>query len=314
MTGSQASFLIDCQFYLALNHLLDLLGVFNDQKVIMPMDLMQKYDWSRMDAKLVYSTPEYVRSGDENASGIAMLSRIIQKYFKESFQQPQSISIEYQVITKSIKKKGMICFKGSSLGAIKREWLKDFEDSVKGCLGRIQHTSSNGIKISFKRRYNDEDDSDDKGIIDLTKEEEESVKFKVVFPTKRTVMNSSVGPGDFGTLFCKRKDYESADCPREIFHDCVTKPRGGPCGYSMHSKIMTVSSGERDIYYYCGSHNFTSSAWGKRVGGAKSMFQVTNFEVGVILESGGGVEIEYPYYRPVPKYSEDDTPWDQTEI
>lgn len=96
LTASSASFLIDCQFYLALNKLLDFLGVFNDIKVIMPMDLMQKFDWKDVKAKLVYSIPEYQPSHNENASGIAMLNRIVKEHFiGENFD---NVTIEYQVI------------------------------------------------------------------------------------------------------------------------------------------------------------------------------------------------------------------------
>jgi hypothetical protein len=98
LTASSASYLIDCQFYLALNKLLDLLGAFNPQKVIMPMTLMQKYDWTGIEAKLVYSLPEYTRIEDENASGLAMLNRIVK--INDNFIKSIDwtlITIEYQV-------------------------------------------------------------------------------------------------------------------------------------------------------------------------------------------------------------------------
>jgi hypothetical protein len=81
---------------LALNKLLDILGVFNPQKVIMPMTLMQKYDWTGVKAKLVYSLPEYTRIEEENTSGIAMLNRIVKDHFIKSIDSGR-ITIEYQV-------------------------------------------------------------------------------------------------------------------------------------------------------------------------------------------------------------------------
>jgi hypothetical protein len=94
LTASTASFLIDCQFYLALNALLDSLGVFNLEKVIMPMDLMQKYDWSSVKASLIYSIPDYCRVDDPTASGIVMLNKLIKSSQYETFLN--SI-VEYQV-------------------------------------------------------------------------------------------------------------------------------------------------------------------------------------------------------------------------
>lgn len=128
----------------------------------------------------------------------------------------------------------------------------------------------------------------------------------------RTVKNSFGGPEAFGTLFCKRKDFESPNCPKEIFHDCVTgKSDNEKCKYSMHSKIMSVSSDENVSYIYCGSHNFTASAWGKTTKQG-SMLMINNFEVGVLIPASE-FKCDYPYLRPAPKYKSDDLPWDQDD-
>ena len=62
----------------------------------MPMTLMQKYDWTGVKAKLVYSLPEYSRIEDENTSGISMLNRIVKDHFSKSIDS-NHITIEYQV-------------------------------------------------------------------------------------------------------------------------------------------------------------------------------------------------------------------------
>lgn len=151
--------------------------------------------------------------------------------------------------------------------------------------------------------------------IDLTEsDDDESVNFdfKLVFPTLRTVENSRGGPEAFGTLFCKKKDFESLNCPTEIFHDCVTGPDDkDKCKYPMHSKIMTVSSGKTVSYIYCGSHNFTASAWGKTTKQG-SMLMINNFEVGVLIPASEW-DCKYPYLRPAPKYKSNDLPWDQSD-
>lgn len=154
-------------------------------------------------------------------------------------------------------------------------------------------------------------------LIDLTESGDENeyqkgedvTEFKLIFPTLRTVKNSVSGPEAFGTLFCKRKDFESPSCPTEIFHDCVTG--GEKCKYSMHSKIMTVSSVNNVSYIYCGSHNFTASAWGKTTKQG-TMLMINNFEVGVLIPASEW-NCEYPYLRPAPKYKSNDLPWDQSD-
>lgn len=61
----------------------------------MPLDMMQKYDWTGVEAKLVYSIPEYPRTDDPSASGMAMLNRIVKDQYKKFLFG--DISIEYQV-------------------------------------------------------------------------------------------------------------------------------------------------------------------------------------------------------------------------
>lgn len=97
MTASNVSILNDCQFYSALNRLLESLGVFNIEKVIMPMNLMQKYDWTGMNAQLVYSIPGYFPTTDVNVSGISMLNEIVKEQFKAELVD-NFLTIEYQVI------------------------------------------------------------------------------------------------------------------------------------------------------------------------------------------------------------------------
>lgn len=154
-----------------------------------------------------------------------------------------------------------------------------------------------------KRSISQEDD-----VIDLTKHVHE---FKIIFPTLKTVETSLTGPSGFGTLFCKKKDFQAPNFPTELFYNCTSDLC--QCKYAMHSKIMTVSS-ENDVtqYIYCGSHNFTASAWGKTTKQG-SMLMVNNFEVGVIISKESIELFEYPYIRPPPKYELNDLPWDQTE-
>lgn len=62
------------------------------------MSLMQKYDWTGVKAKLVYSLPEYRRIEEEATSGIAMLNRIVKEHFSNVIDSDSDlITIEYQV-------------------------------------------------------------------------------------------------------------------------------------------------------------------------------------------------------------------------
>lgn len=71
---------------------------------------MQKYDWTGVKAKLVYSIPEYLSSNDPNASGISMLNRIIREHFsRETFA---NVTIEYQVRILGYSVRFYACFLG----------------------------------------------------------------------------------------------------------------------------------------------------------------------------------------------------------
>lgn len=164
-----------------------------------------------------------------------------------------------------------------------------------------------------------QNENENENLIDLTLtdsdegDENENIKlFKIIFPTVETVKQSSVGIEGFGTIFCKKKDFISPSLPKEIltFYNCTTNPKGSRCKYAMHSKIMTVSSSKKIAYVYCGSHNFTASAWGKSTKKG-SMLMISNFEVGVVLIKEP--KICYPYVRPAEKYKATDFPWDQTD-
>lgn len=61
----------------------------------MPLDLLQKYDWTKVEAKLIYSIPEYLRTDDPNATGIVMLNKIVRDHFKKYIFG--DLTIEYQV-------------------------------------------------------------------------------------------------------------------------------------------------------------------------------------------------------------------------
>lgn len=121
-----------------------------------------------------------------------------------------------------------------------------------------------------------------------------------------SVTRSPLGPGAFGTIFCKSKDWAAASAPRSSFFQCVSSIRAGR---PLHIKIMTVWEGERLLYTYLGSHNFTSSAWGRLVKDGRQQL-VSNFELGVLLDPR-----DYPplfsYKRPAEPYAASDAPWAQ---
>lgn len=283
-TAGHSSSASSCQFHDALLGLLNSLGAFKYSEFAKESQFSE-YNWEHVKASLVYSIPGYTDTTNHQSTGMAMLNRVVAG---ASWFHPKDTAsrlvVEYQ---------------GSSLGSYNKNWTDGMLAATRGQLG-IKRPEC------LKRKTVDD------GIIDLTGDGDE---LSLIFPRMQTVLNSTVGPGGFGTLFC-RDDYFKTPGARKYLRDCINDPVLLKADFAMHSKIMTVSEERKDgnsiLYWYCGSHNPTASAWGKLVkSGAKIM--IANYEVGVIfaprdLESS---EFPYPYVRPPPAYKEDDMPWCQ---
>jgi len=132
-------------------------------------------------------------------------------------------------------------------------------------------------------------------------------RFRIIFPTMDSVMKSPLGPGAFGTIFCKSKDWSAPNSPRAAFRQCIAMDLPGR---PLHMKIMTVWSTDATLlYYYVGSANFTPSAWGRYVKEGRQML-ISNFELGVILDPAE-CPARFAYERPAEPYEPHDTPWTQ---
>ena len=66
----------------------------------------------------------------------------------------------------------------------------------------------------------------------------DSVPIKLIFPSLLTVIDSEVGMGGFGAVFCREKDFKSKLFPRQNFYDCVSRIPG-TC---THTKVTLLFS------------------------------------------------------------------------
>ncbi|KAH9969957.1 tyrosyl-DNA phosphodiesterase-domain-containing protein [Russula compacta] len=161
---------------------------------------------------------------------------------------------------------------------------------------------------------------------------------KILFPTRDWVRDSVLGEAGGGTMFCRKRSWEAAKFPRNLFHESRSQ-RGRVL---MHSKMIiamflgTGSSPDKDSgsdadsdvvevkkdqddlvgYAYVGSHNFTPSAWGTLSGsGFTPILNVTNYELGIVfpLKDQADVDRVVCYERPPSRYGSRDRPWMQEE-
>ncbi|TFK84746.1 phospholipase D/nuclease [Polyporus arcularius HHB13444] len=213
---------------------------------------------------------------------------------------------------------------GSSLGTYSTQWLNEFYCSARG------ESAQTWLDVSKARRA--------------------KLPFppiKILFPTARYVRESVLGEAGGGTMFCRRKQWEGKNFPRELFHQTKSK-RGRVL---MHSKMVlgtfrdkrggldrhARSSAQADSededdaggsgdtaedkklagWVYVGSHNFTPSAWGTLSGsGFNPTLNITNYELGVLIPLHSQEEIDRVacWERPPQKYvSGRDEPWIQSE-
>ncbi|KAH9957834.1 tyrosyl-DNA phosphodiesterase-domain-containing protein [Russula dissimulans] len=161
---------------------------------------------------------------------------------------------------------------------------------------------------------------------------------KILFPTRDWVRNSVLGEAGGGTMFCRKRSWEAAKFPRNLFYESRSR-RGRVL---MHSKMIiatflgAASSPDKDLgsdadsdivevkkdqcdlvgYAYIGSHNFTPSAWGTLSGsGFIPILNVTNYELGIVLPLRDEADVDRVvcYERPPRRYEPRDRPWMQEE-
>ncbi|TIB66703.1 hypothetical protein E3P77_02144 [Wallemia ichthyophaga] len=234
---------------------------------------------------------------------------------------------------------------GSSLGAYKAHWGREFYNSASGRFNLIPGLQDDALAIKSKKK-------------------EVSKKWppiKILFPTKKMAQENLGGPDMGGNMFMDAKKWLNADFPRDVMHRNPSK-RGNIfmhaktiCGILKHThsvtknkmagKLKKAEDGkekvtftsdedtdssatesevdttervtEKDVaggWVYVGSHNFTPSAWGRFT--KTGSLSITNWELGVFLPLYGDDKVcnaladEYlTYKRPVEKYGENDVPW-----
>ncbi|KAJ7262092.1 tyrosyl-DNA phosphodiesterase-domain-containing protein, partial [Mycena rebaudengoi] len=190
---------------------------------------------------------------------------------------------------------------GSSIGTYTTQWFNEFYLSASG----LSRTLKSQLDISESKRRK------------LAYPE----GVKVLFPTLETVKSTSQRGA--GSLFCKRKQWEVKNFPRNHFYD--SKSRAGPA--LMHTKMIIATTAQTEDensdgnanepspaagWMYVGSHNFTAKAWGNLSGSASSpILNVNNYELGVVipLSTLSDIDKASVWERPAKKYDGADIPW-----
>ncbi|KAI9487203.1 MAG: tyrosyl-DNA phosphodiesterase-domain-containing protein [Benjaminiella poitrasii] len=147
----------------------------------------------------------------------------------------------------------------------------------------------------------------------------------IIYPTKDTVESSRLGPSGAGTICLNTSTWRKPSFPKQVMCDSISQRQGT----LMHSKyiIATLPSTFKPSkqledstpnklkgWMYCGSHNATTSAWGKFTVSRetkKPKLSISNWELGVVLPLFENSEYPAPYLRPAPRYQTSQEAWTQ---
>ncbi len=185
--------------------------------------------------------------------------------------------------------KPVLTFQTSSVGMLKPKYLSDLYQTVIG----------------------------NKKITTLLTSPEKYVQ--ILYPTRDYIRNTVLGPEAASCIILSKRAYDADDFPKECL--CQLAPVDSHPSYKgmlYHAKVGILATKQEiadDSLIYVGSHNISSSAWGKMEKG-NSQICISNYELGVVFKpEKGSAEMKKTIvaslmfkYPPEP-YGKDDTPW-----
>ncbi|KAJ3187384.1 hypothetical protein HDU85_006672 [Gaertneriomyces sp. JEL0708] len=198
------------------------------------------------------------------------------------------------------KQKYEVTYVTGSLGRLNWGLVRDF---VKAAVG-------DEILQAEKRKTKGKDNEKDAGL-------------KILFPTEKTVKESTLGVQGAGTI-CFHPSNFTPSFPVSILHDGISARRGTlmhakmavclPKSTPAATEIEACDVKDADGWCYLGSHNMTAAAWGSRV---KEGWKIANWELGVVLpcraiaqsiDTDEGKKISVPWATPLKVYEAGDKP------
>ncbi|KAI9934072.1 hypothetical protein MW887_005145 [Aspergillus wentii] len=174
----------------------------------------------------------------------------------------------------------------SSIGSLTDEFMRSIYLAAQGDDGLTEYTLRTNKSFPARSRTNPT-----QLIQKATASEWKDDRFRVYFPSERTVSDTKGGPRNAGTICFQSKWYEGAKFPRHVLRDCETRRDR----LLMHNKILYVRPDEPIImqdnskcrgWAYVGSANLSESAWGRLVQDRTTKepkLNCRNWECGVLI-------------------------------
>ena len=177
-----------------------------------------------------------------------------------------------------------IDFTTSSVGSLNEAFLKTIHNAAKGQEDGNSKAAANGKrpKSNFFAKTSEAKNKSSPNAEEC---------FKIYFPTEDTVLKSTGGPQNGGTICFQSKWYDAPAFPKYRLRDYQSTRKG----LLSHNKIMYVR-GKRQkddgsrvpmAWAYVGSANLSESAWGKVVtdkATKQPKLNARNWECGVVMQ------------------------------
>ncbi|KAL7806460.1 phospholipase D/nuclease [Trichoderma gracile] len=207
------------------------------------------------------------------------------------------------------------------LHSLNHEFIEAIYSACRGRDGIEDFKNKSGAASSRSKAAKKPDEAASKELQD---------RFRIYFPTERTVTGSRGGRNAGGTICVQAKWWRSPTFPIELVRDVIARDR-----LLVHSKMIFVrrvghdqTTQQRPGWAYVGSANLSESAWGRlsRDRSTKAIkMNCRNWECGVILpvpeskavdkaRASGDMAmfagtVPVPMQVPGPAYASSDRPW-----
>jgi len=238
-----------------------------------------------------YDCPINLYNYDFSNAAVDLVCSVSGRFTKESMHKYGFTRVG-DIVQKSgfkYKEKPILTFQTSSIGMMKQKYLSDLYESWVG-----NTNISNQIK-------------------DLSK------YLEIQYPTDSYIRKCTIGPESASCILLSRKAYMDSEFPIDCF--VQLEPLEDHETYKnhlFHAKVGILAVDHKisdDTLIYLGSHNISSSAWGK-MEKSNSQICISNYEIGVIFkpEKNSAVLkkniIESLMFKyPSRKYGKGDIPW-----
>jgi len=278
-------------------------------RVVVTSANLLKHDWSEIGQTIWFQDfPAGFASGDFSTSLQSFTTEIIPN---SQFSLQQDLDIDLTAYDFSVAKVALLASIPGRYQALSSYGLGRMHALVKATGNKysqatFQFSSISGLSASFLQQ------------VQVSFTDNEHCTLGLVYPTLGRVQLCRRGLDAGLTTFLDQKTYQNPAFPKASLRK-LEDPSDFPeiTGHLCHSKVLIVANStiDDDSLIYLGSHNLSSSAWG-RFEKADSQLFMANYELGVVFLPAPhsaamkqAIISRLPFQYPPAPYGREDEPW-----